>query len=220
LKPYFSKSGPLLIAILAAAALAAGAAFVSPRANPGSDQPASGLFGFLGFRADRLPPPVEAAPDSLHLANAHLVVNENGLEVIRRSEGLRLRSYRLAGQWLIGYGHAASAGPDMVIDEQTANQLLIADVRAAERAVRMTVAMPLTENEFAALVSLAYNIGEGAFARTEVVRRLNAGDRAGAAEAFGYLVTARIDGARVKLAALERRRAAERALFLAPILRA
>jgi lysozyme len=209
-----------LIALSSASVALTGAVAIVMLGADAPHRPASGLFGFLGFRADRLPPPVEPAPDSINAANAGLVINEHGLDVIRRSEGLRLKSYRLAGQWLIGYGHAATAGPEMVIDEHAANQLLIADVRAAERAVRMTIEAPLTENEFAALVSLAYNMGEGAFARTEVVRRLNAGDRDGAAEAFAYLVTARIDGARVKLAALERRRAAERALFLRPILRA
>ncbi len=108
----------------------------------------------------------------------------------------------------------------MEITHADAERLLIADVKDAERAVRELVAVPINENEFSALVSLAYNMGSGAFAKTEVLRRLNAGDRAGAADAFRYLVAADIKGERVILDALKRRRADERALFLSPPLRA
>lgn len=161
-----------------------------------------------------------SAPDSRHGANAWLAINERGLRVIRESEGLRLKSYRLAGQWLIGYGHAGTAKEGMAITRDEADRLLIADVKDAERAVRELVAVPINENEFSALVSLAYNMGPSAFANTLVLRRLNDGDRAGAADAFHYLVAADIGGKRVVLDALKRRRHAERALFLTPPLRA
>lgn len=164
--------------------------------------------------------PLPPAPDSRHSANAWLAVNEHGLEIIRKSEGLRLNAYYLAGQWLIGYGHAGSAKQGMAITHADAERLLIADVKEAERAVRELVAVPVNENEFSALVSLAYNMGSGAFARTRVLERLNAGDRAGAANAFRHIVAADINGERVVLDALRRRRAAERALFLTPPLRA
>ncbi|MFZ5616427.1 MAG: lysozyme [Pseudomonadota bacterium] len=164
-------------------------------------------------------PSLPPAPDSLHSANAWLAINEQGLDVIRQSEGLRLDAYHLAGQWLIGYGHAGTAKAGMRITTDDADRLLIADVRNAEEAVRMLVSVRINENEFSALVSLAYNMGPAAFARTEVLRRLNAGDHVGAADAFRYLVTADIRGERVVLDALKRRRAAERALFLAPPLR-
>jgi lysozyme len=165
-------------------------------------------------------PPLPPAPDSRHGANAWLAINERGLNVIRKSEGLRLKSYYLAGQWLIGYGHAGTARAEMTITADEADDLLVDDVKAAEVAVRRLVAVPVNENEFSALVSLAYNMGPGAFARTEVLRRLNAGDRKGAADAFRHIIAADINGERTVLEALRRRRAAERALFLAPPLRA
>lgn len=165
-------------------------------------------------------PSLPPAPDSLQSANAWLVINEQGLDVIRRSEGLRLDAYYLAGQWLIGYGHAGTAKVGMTITEDDANRLLISDVRAAEEAVRRLVSVRINENEFSALVSLAYNLGPAAFSKTLVLRRLNEGDRAGAADAFRYLVAASINGERVVLDALKRRRAAERVLFLTPPLRA
>lgn len=163
--------------------------------------------------------PLPPAPDSLHGANAWLAINERGLDVIRKSEGLRLNSYYLAGQWLIGYGHAGTAKQGMSITAAEAGRLLIADVKDAEEAVRRLVAVPINENEFSALVSLAYNMGPAAFAKTAVLRRLNAGDRNGAADSFRYLVSADINGERVVLDALKRRRIAERALFLTPPLR-
>ncbi len=164
-------------------------------------------------------PPLPAAPDSLHSANGWLAVNDKGLLIIKRSEGLRLDAYYLAGQWLIGYGHAGTAEKGMTITEAEAERLLLADVRDAEDAVRNLVAVPLNENEFSALVSLAYNMGRGGFAETEVLRRLNSGDKYGAAQAFRYLVSADIRGERVVLQALQRRRMAERGLFLTPPLR-
>ncbi len=165
-------------------------------------------------------PALPPAPDSRHGANAWLAINERGLNVIRKSEGLRLKSYYLAGQWLIGYGHAGSARQGMTISAEEADDLLERDVKDAEEAVRRLVAIPINENEFSALVSLAYNMGPSAFARTEVLRRLNAGDRKGAADAFRHIIAADIDGERTVLKALKRRRAAERALFLSPPLRA
>ena len=175
--------------------------------------------GLLPLGEERFPP-LPPAPDSLNGANAWLAVNERGLEIIRKSEGLRLKSYYLAGQWLIGYGHAATARKDLIITHAEADALLLADTKEAEEAVRRLIAAPINENEFSALVSLAYNMGPASFAKTQVVKRLNAGDRAGAADAFRHLVAADINGQRVALDALKRRRVRERALFLKPPLRA
>ena len=91
---------------------------------------------------------------------------------------------------------------------------------AAILAAGLLVGVPVNENEFSALVSLAYNMGAGGFGDTDVLRRLNAGDRTGAAEAFRFIIAADIKGERVVLQSLKRRRAAERALFLTPPLRA
>lgn len=210
---------PRLILFASLASLSAGLAAIDPPRAPPGTTPA--LFsGLLSIGRERLVAPLPPAPDSHLPENAWLAINERGLDIIRRSEGLRLRSYYLAGQWLIGYGHAATARQGMVISADHADLLLLADVRKAEEGVRRLVKTPLNENEFSALVSLAYNMGVGAFQKTEVLRRLNKGDRQGAADAFRYLVSADIDGRRVELDALKRRREAERALFLTRPLRA
>jgi lysozyme len=213
------RSKTALFGLALAAAMAAGLAAIDPPPAAPGEKP-SFFAGLLSIGRERLVAPLPPAPDSYLPENAWLAINERGLDVIRRSEGLRLKSYYLAGQWLVGYGHAATARKDMTITVDHADDLLISDVRRAEEGVRRLVKVPLNENEFSALVSLAYNMGVGAFEKTEVLRRLNAGDRRGAAEAFRYLVAADIKGERVVLAALKRRREDERALFLTRPLRA
>lgn len=186
---------------------------------PMPDRPRISYFReLLPLGSERFPP-LPAAPDSLHSANGWLAINDKGLTIIKRSEGLRLDAYFLAGQWLIGYGHAGTAENGMTITKAEAERLLLADVKDAEAAVRDLVNVPLNENEFSALVSLAYNTGRQGFAETDLLRRLNEGDRKGAADEFTHIVWASVEGERVALAALKRRRVAERTLFLTPLLR-
>lgn len=95
------------------------------------------------------------------------------------------------------------------ITQQQADDYLRRDVRQFERAVARQVRVPLTQGQFDALVSFAFNLGEGALAQSTLLRLLNAGDYAGAAAQFDRWNKA---GGRV-LPGLVRRRAAERALF-------
>jgi len=92
--------------------------------------------------------------------------------------------------------------------------LLRQDVTTAEAAVRRTIAAALTQAEFDALVSLAFNIGGGAFGGSTLAARLNAGDFAGAAREFLAWDKIRVAGALTVSPGLSRRRAAERDLFL------
>ncbi|MBB5520037.1 lysozyme [Amphiplicatus metriothermophilus] len=157
--------------------------------------------------------PTASAPGSSevgHPANANLRINEAGLAIIKQSEGLRLEAYSAGGRWYVGYGHSRTARPGMKITEAQAEALLREDVRDAEEGVKRVVTVPVNENEFSAMVSLAYNLGVGAFARSPVVARLNAGDRKGAADAF---LTHNKAGGKVN-EHLTRRRELERALFL------
>lgn len=136
--------------------------------------------------------------------------NAAGLQIIKNSEGCRLKSYRCpAGLWTIGWGHT---GPDvfegMTIPQQYADDLLVRDVARFEIAIRQTVTAPLNENQFSALVSFAYNCkGWGA---STLVRKLNQSDYAGAAAEFPRWVHA----GSTALPGLVIRREAERKLFL------
>jgi len=139
-------------------------------------------------------------------------VNAEGLAIIKQHEGLRLTAYYCpAGVLTIGYGHTGSdVTPGRRIDEATAEALLIGDVARFEQVVRESVKVPLNENQFSALVSFVYNIGPGAFQKSSLLRFLNLGEYTVAANQFGNWVFA---GKR-RLAGLEKRRAAEKALFL------
>jgi len=109
-------------------------------------------------------------------------INETGLAHIKKWEGLRTKAYLdSGGTWTIGYGHTSAAGApkvykDMVISENQANEILARDLRRFEAAVVRHVTVALNENQFAALVSFCYNIGEAAFKRSQLVRKLNQGD--------------------------------------------
>lgn len=138
-------------------------------------------------------------------------ISERGLDLIRRFEGLKLDAYRCpAGVWTIGYGHA---GPEvrsgMRISREEAEALLIADVLRFDGAVRR-IAGPSSQGQHDALVSFAFNLGLGALMSSTLLKKHKAGDHEGAAGQFGRWVHA---GGR-KLAGLEKRRAAEAALYL------
>lgn len=150
-------------------------------------------------------------------ANDTLRMNDAGLDIIKKSEGLRLESYQAGGRWFVGYGHSATARPNMTITEEQAEQLLRQDIGACEAVVAQTIVVPMTQNEFSALVSLCYNMGTGRFTTTEPVKALNQSDRQGAADGFLVHNRARINGELKAIPHLTHRREEERALFLAPV---
>jgi len=149
-------------------------------------------------------PPGEPTMNPRKISNA-------GLRLIKNFEGLRLRAYRCpAGVWTIGYGHTgAEVKPGMVITETEAEALLRADIAVFENCVSAAVKVPISQPQFDALVSLAFNIGCGALRRSTLLRRLNAGDYRGAAREFDKWIRAK----GVVLAGLVSRRRDERNLF-------
>lgn len=89
-------------------------------------------------------------------------INNEGLSLIKESEGLRLKAYKCpAGVWTIGYGHTGKdVKKGMVITEEKATELLKTDIASVERHVSWyNEIYGFTSNEFSALVSFAYNIG-------------------------------------------------------------
>ena len=115
--------------------------------------------------------------------------------------------------WTIGWGNAQGVGP---FDETTPTLAEIdfqSKLHAFTAGVLRLLTRPANENELAAMVSLAFNIGLAAFARSTVLRAHNAGDHAAAARAFHLWNRA---GGR-EMAGLVRRRAAESALYLRPV---
>lgn len=106
--------------------------------------------------------------------------SKNGLELIKAHEGLRLTAYTCpAGVWTIGYGHTSTARQGMTIMRARADQLLALDVVNAENEVN-SLPVQLNQNQFDALVSLVFNIGNGNFRRSTARRLIlaNPNDRA------------------------------------------
>lgn len=145
--------------------------------------------------------------------------SESGVELIKRFEGLELEAYQdIAGVWTIGYGHTGpDVQPGMRISEREAEALLRRDLKPREDAVERLTSVPLNQNEFDALVSFVYNVGVEAYRRSTARRRLNGGDRIGAADALTWWNKATVGGVLREVMGLTRRRAAERALFLTPV---
>lgn len=147
-----------------------------------------------------------------------LTTSKAGRKAIADREGNKLVAYRCSANVLtIGVGHTSAAGPPAVtpgmrITMQESDEILSRDLEKFEAAVRKAVRVDLTQNQFDALVSLAFNIGESAFGKSTLVKRLNAGDYRAAAEQF--LVWNKVKGKPIK--GLTTRRHSERAQFLAP----
>lgn len=134
-----------------------------------------------------------------------------GIELIKKFEGCRTEAYLCpANVWTIGYGHTKTAKPGLRITLAQAEGLLKRDLEAFEKYVDNAVKVPVTQTQFDALVSFTFNVGTGALFQSTLLRKLNSRDYSGAANEFPRWVYA---GGR-KLLGLQRRRAAERALFL------
>jgi lysozyme len=143
-------------------------------------------------------------------------INRAGLAHIKSWEGLRLTAYLdVANVLTIGYGSTGSHVKEgMVITEAEAEELLRKDLARFEHGVEaLTEGCATSDDQFSALVSLAFNIGLGALATSTVLKRHKLGNRIGAANAF--LMWNKAKGAVLK--GLMRRREAERALYLGEV---
>lgn len=106
-------------------------------------------------------------------------ISENGLNAIKQREGgFQQFKYPDAKGYSIGYGHFIKPGEnyDAGITEEYGSYLLMMDVQIAIDAINSYVTVPLTQNQFDALVSFIYNIGVGAFKKSTLLRKLNSGD--------------------------------------------
>jgi lysozyme len=145
-------------------------------------------------------------------------INEAGIALIASGEGIRLQAYQdIAGSWTIGYGHISGVQPGMTITDREAVEILKADLADTEALVEvLTSSVPTDDNQFAAMVSLCFNIGSGNFRTSSVLRLHRAGDPAAAADAFLLWDKAHVNGELKEVDGLKRRRERERELYLAP----
>ncbi|MFG6089013.1 lysozyme [Enterobacter soli] len=142
--------------------------------------------------------------------------SEKGIALIKEFEGCKLTAYQdSVGVWTIGYGWTQPVDgkpirAGMTIKQETAERLLKTGLVSYESDVSRLVKVGLTQGQFDALVSFTYNLGSRSLSTSTLLRKLNAGDYAGAAEEF--MSWNKAGGKALK--GLTRRREAERALFL------
>ena len=143
-------------------------------------------------------------------SRSRLKVSREGIVLIKSFEGFRPRAVRDEdGRWTIGYGHTASAREGLSVGEQDAELLLQYDLLQVVKALNEQVAVPLNQHQFDALASFAVSVGIERFLASDVLQRLDAGRAGEAADALiGWPEPPAPDTAL-------RRRAAERALFVA-----
>ena len=135
------------------------------------------------------------------------------IELVKEFEGASLTVYQdLAGLNTVGYGHRTAMKVGTRITARKADQLLSLDLQIAADVVRRFVTVPLTQNQFDALVSFVFNVGGRAFARSTMLVHINRHEFTDAAAQFQRWC--HVNGNRVE--GLARRRHAEAILFGTP----
>lgn len=94
--------------------------------------------------------------------------------MIKAWEGCLLKAYKCpAGVWTIGYGHTEGVKAGMTITQQQADAMFDEEIEKFEKQVRPLVAdVVLNQNQYDALVSLAYNIGVGALKKSTLLKKV------------------------------------------------
>jgi lysozyme len=117
-------------------------------------------------------------------------LSDKGFDVLHEREGLKLDAYfDTSGVLTIGLGHTSAVGPPevyegMTITEAEAEEIFHRDCDIFRKEVAHEVKVPLEQHEHDAICSFLYNIGSTNFLSSTFLQRLNAGDKAGAAEAM------------------------------------
>ena len=148
-----------------------------------------------------------------HIEENIMAIAESTLSFITKEEGSRNKAYKDSkGLDTIGVGHLIRPSEKHLLtatlSDDEVKDLLRSDLKWCSEAVESAVKVPLAQAQFDALYSLCFNIGGTAFKNSTVVRKLNAGDMQGAADAILMWN---------KPAVLEKRRKRERELFLSAI---
>jgi lysozyme len=142
---------------------------------------------------------------------ASFTYSNTGLALTKKFEGLKLNAYQdQVGVWTIGYGHTGpTIHAGLTITQDQADQLLHSDIAASVACVNRAVTAAINQNQFDALVDFVFNLGCAALLSSTLLREVNAGNFAAAAQQFLLWDHAR----GVVLDGLHQRRKAESDLF-------
>jgi lysozyme len=140
-----------------------------------------------------------------------MTTSRRGIQLIKDFEGLKLESYKCpAGVWTIGYGHTKGIKPNVVIDQMRAEDLLIEDIAPIERMLNK-LGINFRQECFDALVSWNFNLGDGAFRNSTLLKKIvaDAPD-----EEITDQIVKWVNAGGKPLVGLKRRRVAEANMFL------
>ena len=145
------------------------------------------------------------------LGENNMHISDEGLDLIKRFEGLELKAYQCAtGVWTIGYGYIKGVQEGDVWDADKADYMLFRELEEEyQNYVNDYVHVPINQCQFDALCSFVYNLGGNALKSSTLLKVLNSGDYNGVPEQIMRWNKA---GGKV-LAGLTRRRTAEAELF-------
>lgn len=117
--------------------------------------------------------------------NYLLKTSQEGIDLIKKHEGVRLHAYRdSVGIPTIGYGHTGGVKMGDVITQEQADAFLVQDLQDAEEGVIDAVNVEITQGQFDALVSFVFNLGINNLKNSTLLKLLNSGDYEGAANQF------------------------------------
>ena len=137
-------------------------------------------------------------------------LGERGTEILKYFEGCKLTAYQdSVGVWTIGYGHTKGVYDGMTITQDQAEQMLLSELEEYEGYIENMVTVPLTQNQFDALVVWIYNLGPTNFKNSTLLKELNAGNY----NAAGQEITRWNKAGGKVLAGLVKRREAAAELF-------
>ncbi len=143
--------------------------------------------------------------------------SKSAINILKEHEGIKLNAYLCpAGVATIGFGTTQGVKLGQVISMDQAEALLQNDLKRFEQYVLSGVKVPLTQNQFDALVSLIYNIGPGNFKSSTVLRMINEKNLEGIKTSWILWNKIRVKGELVVSPGLVKRRKSELELFLKP----
>lgn len=144
-------------------------------------------------------------------------INRVGLDLIKRFEGLKLDAYLCPSKiWTIGFGHTKDVEKWDKISPEIAESLLREDLEYASKQVEELVDVTLDDNQFATLVSFVFNCGVGNFKSSTLLKLLNTGAYYAVPTQLRRWTKITVNGKKVTLKGLVRRREAESNLWETP----
>ena len=146
-------------------------------------------------------------------------INNAGLDLIKKFEGFYGEAYLCpAGVWTIGYGHTAGVHQGQTMTKEEAEETLRQDLAISAAGVERLITVPLTDNQFSALVSFTFNVGAGNLGNSTLRRKLNFGNYDAVPSELNrwVKVTDPVSKEKKTMRGLVLRRAAEAELWLTP----